>query len=108
MSVCSIPEPGRMLTTPGGKPALTTNSANFNDVSGVTCKHMYQYVLRLYTGCSIMIGQPSGQRTFATDFMKFLTINNTAWQQHSVNTHKSRYVTTQPKWPLQRSQNKNC
>jgi len=34
--VFSIPEPGSMLTTPGGKPALTTNSANFNDVNGVT------------------------------------------------------------------------
>ena len=34
----NIPEPGSILTTPGGKPALTTNSANFNDVSGVTCE----------------------------------------------------------------------
>jgi len=33
-----VPDPGTILTTPGGKPALTTNSANFNDVSGVTCK----------------------------------------------------------------------
>jgi len=61
MGVCSIPEPGSMLTTPGGKPALTTNSANFNDVSGVTCKHTYQYVLRFCTGCSIMIGSLQGK-----------------------------------------------
>ena len=32
------PDPDRMLITPGGKPALTTNSANFRDVSGVTWK----------------------------------------------------------------------
>ena len=32
------PGPGRILMTPGGKPALTVNSANFSAVNGVTCE----------------------------------------------------------------------
>lgn len=35
----NLPDPGRMLTTPLGSPALAANSANFSAVSGVTWKH---------------------------------------------------------------------
>ena len=31
-----LPDPGTMLITPGGKPALTTSSANLRAVRGVT------------------------------------------------------------------------
>ena len=31
-----IPDPGKMLITPGGKPAWTVNSANLRAVRGVT------------------------------------------------------------------------
>lgn len=34
-----LPDPGRMLMTPLGSPALAANSANFSAVSGVTWKH---------------------------------------------------------------------
>lgn len=33
------PDPGTMLMTPFGMPALTVNSANFSAVSGVTWKN---------------------------------------------------------------------
>lgn len=34
-----LPDPGRILMTPLGSPALAANSANFSAVSGVTWKH---------------------------------------------------------------------
>lgn len=34
--MCFLPEPGKMLITPLGIPALTDSSANFKAVSGVT------------------------------------------------------------------------
>ncbi len=39
MSRILIPDPGTMLMTPLGMPALTVNSANFSAVSGVTWKN---------------------------------------------------------------------
>ena len=35
-SCFDLPEPGRMLMTPGGNPALTTSSANLRAERGVT------------------------------------------------------------------------
>lgn len=35
----SLPEPGKMFTTPFGIPAFTVSSANFSAVNGVTCKY---------------------------------------------------------------------
>lgn len=40
-----LPDPGRMLTTPFGSPALAANSANFSAVSGVTWKKTTQRYL---------------------------------------------------------------
>jgi len=44
-----------MLTTPGGKPALATNSANFKDVSGVTWKDLHITHTQIFIGIFIEI-----------------------------------------------------
>lgn len=53
MAVCvsgRIPDPGRMLTTPLGKPTLAVSSANFSAVNGVTWRMKYKKWKNIYAG----------------------------------------------------------
>jgi hypothetical protein len=44
-----LPEPGKILITPAGKPACTANSANLSDVSGVTWNTVISLLVK-YSG----------------------------------------------------------
>jgi hypothetical protein len=50
------PGPGKILITPGGKPALTASSANFRAVNGVTYK-IEARLMSAYNNC--MEGKPA-------------------------------------------------
>lgn len=53
-AVVRLPDPGMILMTPLGMPALTVSSANFSAVRGVTWmdlyKEFYLYLLCLWAG----------------------------------------------------------
>ena len=68
----SAPDPGKILMTPLGNPALAESSANFRAVIGVTCKMKYKsiFICHLSRGKQIILLNSYNHLSESTNYIK--------------------------------------
>lgn len=69
----STPDPGKILMTPLGNPALAASSANFRAVIGVTCKMNYKsiFICHLLRGQQIILLNSCNHLSESTNYIKW-------------------------------------